>query len=70
MKFRNQRTMKSGAKGIRVLVSGRLGVPRLRSEVQRNVPLHTLRADIDYGLRSRTLLTERLVLGWIQPARF
>lgn len=46
------RTMKSGAKGIRVLCSGRLGgaeIARSEKYSEGNVPLHTLRADIDYG---------------------
>ena len=44
--------MKAGAKGIKTLVSGRLnGVEMARSEgySEGNVPLHTIRADIDYG---------------------
>ena len=44
--------MKSGAKGIKTLVSGRLnGVEMARSEgyTEGTVPLHTLRADIDYA---------------------
>jgi len=48
-----QRTMKAGAKGIKTLVSGRLGgVDMARSEgyTEGNVPLQTLRADIDYAL--------------------
>ncbi|MGF6376811.1 small subunit ribosomal protein S3 [Clostridiales Family XIII bacterium PM5-7] len=46
------RTMKSGAKGIKVLCSGRLGgaeIARNEKYSEGNVPLHTLRADIDYG---------------------
>ncbi len=46
------RTMKSGAKGIKVLVSGRLGgaeIARSEKYSEGNVPLHTLRANIDYG---------------------
>lgn len=46
------RAMKSGAKGIKVMVSGRLnGAEIARSEwiVDGKVPLHTLRADIDYA---------------------
>lgn len=46
------RTMKAGGKGIKVLCSGRLaGAEIARSEKysEGNVPLHTLRADIDYG---------------------
>jgi small subunit ribosomal protein S3 len=46
------RTMKAGAKGIKVLVSGRLGgaeIARSEKYNEGNVPLHTLRANIDYG---------------------
>ncbi len=44
-------TMRSGAKGIRIQVSGRLGgaeMSRREKTVEGSVPLHTLRADIDY----------------------
>lgn len=47
-----QRTMRSGAKGIKTQVSGRLnGADIARSEgySEGTVPLHTLRADIDYA---------------------
>ena len=47
-----QRTMKANAKGIKVLCSGRLGgaeIARNEKYSEGNVPLHTLRADIDYG---------------------
>ena len=46
------RTMKAGAKGIKVMVSGRVGgaeIARSEKYSEGNVPLHTLRADIDYG---------------------
>ncbi len=46
------RTMKAGSKGIKVLCSGRLGgaeIARSEKYSEGNVPLHTLRADIDYG---------------------
>ncbi len=45
-------TMRSGAKGIRIQVSGRLNgseMSRREKEVLGSVPLHTLRADIDYA---------------------
>lgn len=48
-----QRAMRAGAKGVKTLVSGRLGGAEMaRSEgySEGNVPLHTLRADIDYAL--------------------
>ncbi|MCA2959777.1 MAG: 30S ribosomal protein S3 [Silvanigrellales bacterium] len=47
-----QQSMKAGAKGIKVRVSGRLnGAEMARTEwyMEGRVPLHTLRADIDYG---------------------
>ena len=46
------RTMRMGAKGIKVMVSGRLGgaeIARRESYREGSIPLHTLRADIDYG---------------------
>ncbi|UOQ44613.1 30S ribosomal protein S3 [Halobacillus salinarum] len=47
-----QRSMRAGAKGIRTQVSGRLGgadIARAEYYSEGTVPLHTLRADIDYG---------------------
>ena len=47
-----QRTMKSGAKGIKTSVSGRLGgadMARTEFYSEGTIPLQTLRADIDYG---------------------
>lgn len=47
-----QRSMKMGAKGVRVMLSGRLGgaeMSRRYSDRDGKIPLHTLRADIDYG---------------------
>jgi ribosomal protein S3 len=46
------RTMRLGAKGIKIAVSGRLGgaeIARRESYREGSIPLHTLRADIDYG---------------------
>src|SRR5690625_3441099 len=46
-----QRALRGGAKGIRTQVSGRLGgadMARSESYSEGTVPLHTLRADIDY----------------------
>lgn len=47
-----QRAMRAGAKGVKTLVSGRLGgadMARSEGYSEGNVPLHTLRADIDYA---------------------
>ena len=52
MKQQISRAMKAGAKGIKIVVSGRLGgaeIARSEKYSEGNVPLHTLRADIDYG---------------------
>lgn len=54
MKQAAQRVIKAGAKGVRILVSGRLGgneIARSERTFQGKVPLHTLRADVDYALR-------------------
>ncbi len=62
-------TMRVGAEGIKVKVSGRLnGAEIARSEWYREgrVPLHTLRADIDYGLaEARTTYGVIGVKVWI-----
>lgn len=45
-------TMRAGAKGVRIQVAGRLNgaeMSRREKEIQGSVPLHTLRADIDYA---------------------
>ena len=47
-----QRTMRAGAKGIKIQVAGRLNgadMSRIESYSDGTVPLHTLRADIDYS---------------------
>ena len=47
-----QRAMRAGAKGIKTMVSGRLGgadIARSEQYSEGTVPLHTLRADIDYA---------------------
>ena len=52
MKQAAQRVMESGARGVKVVLSGRLGgAEQARTEkvLEGRVPLHTLRADIDYG---------------------
>ena len=69
MKRAVQNTMRQGAKGIRIEVSGRLnGAEIARSEWYREgrVPLHTLKADIDYA--TSEALTTYGILGvkvWI-----
>ncbi len=53
MKRSLQSAMRLGAKGVRINVSGRLGgaeIARMEWYREGRVPLHTLRADIDYGV--------------------
>jgi small subunit ribosomal protein S3 len=52
MRQAQQRAIRLGAKGIKVAVSGRLGgaeIARTEWNPEGSIPLHTLRADIDYG---------------------
>ncbi len=69
MKRAVQNAMKAGAKGIRIQSSGRLGGAEMsRTEWYREgrVPLHTLRADIDYGLREAHTTAGRIgVKVWL-----
>jgi len=64
-----QRTMRAGAKGIKTAVSGRLGgadMARTEGYSEGNVPLHTLRADIDYAWEEAATTYGRLgVKVWI-----
>ncbi len=68
-KMAMQRVMKAGAKGVKTLVSGRLGGAEMaRSEgySEGKVPLHTIRADIDYALEEAHTTYGRLgVKIWI-----
>ncbi len=61
--------MRSGAKGVKVQVSGRLGgaeMARTEGYSDGRVPLHTLRADIDYGFTEARTTTGRIgVKCWI-----
>lgn len=73
MKRAVQNSMRSGAKGIKVELSGRLGGAEIaRSEWYREgrVPLHTLRADIDYAsVRAETTYGTIGVKVWIDLPR-
>jgi small subunit ribosomal protein S3 len=69
MKRAIQSVQKAGAQGVRVQCSGRLGgseMARRESYREGRVPLHTLRADIDYGMReARTNVGRIGVKVWI-----
>lgn len=74
MKRAMQSAMKFGALGIRVNVSGRLGgaeIARMEWYREGRVPLHTLRADIDYGIaRANTTYGVIGVKVWIYKGEF
>ncbi|MBI2830174.1 MAG: 30S ribosomal protein S3 [Chloroflexi bacterium] len=63
------RTLQAGAKGVRIHAAGRLGgqeIARRETSHQGRVPLHTLRADIDYGFtEAHTTLGRIGVKVWI-----
>jgi len=64
-----QRAMQRGAQGVRIRISGRLGgsdMSRTDQERQGRVPLHTLKADVDYGTsEAKTTLGRIGVKVWI-----
>lgn len=69
MRQAQQRAVRLGAKGIKVAVSGRLGgaeIARTEWNPEGNVPLHTLRADIDFGFaEAKTTFGQIGVKVWI-----
>ena len=69
MKMSIGRTMKLGAKGIKVTVSGRLGgaeIARSEHYHEGTIPLQTLRADIDYGFAEASTTYGKIgVKTWI-----
>jgi small subunit ribosomal protein S3 len=69
MKGAMGRTMKAGAKGMKVVAAGRLGgaeIARTEKYSEGNVPLHTLRADISYGFAEANTTYGRIgIKVWI-----
>ncbi len=69
MKQAVARTMQRGVEGIKIKVSGRLGgreMSRQDTEMVGRVPLHTLKADIDYGTAEAATMLGRIgVKVWI-----
>jgi small subunit ribosomal protein S3 len=69
MKQAMARTLQAGGKGIKVAVAGRLGgaeIARRLNMHEGRVPLHTLRADIDYGfVEAKTVMGRIGVKAWI-----
>ncbi|TFH37442.1 MAG: 30S ribosomal protein S3 [Dehalococcoidia bacterium] len=63
------RTMQAGAQGVKIRVGGRLGgaeIARSQTVHEGRMPLHTLRADIDYGFtEARTMMGRIGVKVWV-----
>jgi small subunit ribosomal protein S3 len=69
MKQAVTRTMQRGARGVKIQVGGRLGgseMSRRETEKDGRVPLHTLRADVDFGIAEAATTFGRIgVKAWI-----
>ena len=74
MKQRIEAAMQTGAKGAKILISGRLGgaeMSRTETQLDGSIPLHTLEADVDYGFA--TSFTTYGAIGvkvWIHRGMF
>lgn len=69
MRLAAQRTMQAGAQGIKIIASGRLGgaeIARADKVIEGRVPLHTLRADIDFAIAEAATTFGRIgIKVWI-----
>jgi small subunit ribosomal protein S3 len=74
MKQRIDAAMAAGGKGVKVLLSGRLGgaeMARREMQIRGSIPLHTLRANVDYG--TATCRTKYGAIGikvWLYKGRY
>ena len=63
------RTVQAGAKGVKIIISGRLGgadIARKEKAMEGRVPLHTLRADVDFAIAEAATDTGRIgVKVWL-----
>ncbi len=74
MKQRCEATMQAGAKGVKIMLSGRLGgreMSRSETQIMGSILLHTLEADVDYGYApSHTTYGTIGVKVWIHRGMF
>jgi small subunit ribosomal protein S3 len=74
LKQRAESAMQAGAKGIKIMVGGRLGgaeIARSETKILGSIPLHTLEADVDYGFApSHTTYGTIGVKVWIYRGMF
>jgi small subunit ribosomal protein S3 len=69
MRLSAQRTMQAGAQGVKIIASGRLGgaeIARKEKVIEGRVPLHTLRANIDFAIAEAATTFGRIgIKVWI-----
>jgi small subunit ribosomal protein S3 len=69
MKMATERVMKAGAKGVKIMIGGRLNgaeIARTEQLLQGSIPLHNLRADIDFArVRANTIFGVIGIKVWI-----
>lgn len=74
MKMQAENALNAGAKGVKIMISGRLaGAEIARSETQKlgSIPLHTLDANVDYGVATaRTTYGAIGIKVWIYKGKF
>lgn len=74
MKTRIETSMAAGAKGVKIMCSGRLGgaeMARRETQLKGSIPLHTLQAHVDYGVATcRTKYGAIGVKVWIYHGRY
>jgi small subunit ribosomal protein S3 len=74
MKMRCEASLAAGAKGVRIMCSGRLGGAEMsRNETQKrgSIPLQTLQANVDYGFAvAKTTYGTIGVKAWIYLGRY
>ncbi|HNQ22771.1 MAG TPA: 30S ribosomal protein S3 [Phycisphaerae bacterium] len=74
MKTRLESAMSAGAKGVKITCSGRLGgaeMARCETQIRGSIPLHTLQANIDYGVATcRTTSGAIGIKVWVYHGRY
>ena len=74
MKMRAEAAMACGAKGVKIMCKGRLGgseMARQATQIRGSIPLHTLQANVDYGLATcRTTYGTISVKVWLYKGRY
>jgi small subunit ribosomal protein S3 len=74
MKMRLEAAMAAGAKGVKIMCSGRLGgaeMARRETQIRGSIPLHTLQANVDYGHATcRTTYGTIGIKVWLYRGRY